>query len=903
MNGAILLLVGCGLFTLAYFFYSKFVAKAIGVDPDRPTPAHTMGDGIDYVPAHPMVLYGHHFAAIAGAGPIIGPVLAAQFGWASVALWIVLGCIFIGSMHDMVTLFLSVRHQGKSIGSVIEDVLGRPGKMIFLMFCFAALVLVMSVFTGQVADAFVSNPEVATSSLLGIFEAALFGICVYKFKWNVFAASFVFVPLLFFLVWIGVVFPCDLTALFGVTAATSKTIWVVVLFVYCFVASTLPVWLLLQPRDYLNSYLLYAMLAIGLTAVFIVCPTINIDAFSGFTVKAAKGGATMYLFPLLFVTVACGACSGFHALVASGTTAKQLDSERHIRPVAYGGMLLEGVLAVLALIAVGRFAQADLAPQLAKPGPVALFAGGLASFCTKLGIPEQAGYTFMCLAVSAFLMTSVDTATRLARFTWQEMFTGSRGRTKAPNPFIAPISNMYVATGLVVAFVALLLLGNPEAAKNLWNVFASANQLLAGLTLFTASLWLYKNRKAWWVTLFPMLFMLAVSSCGLYLLCTGSWKAGNPTLGVVTAALLALAGVLVLLAILRFAQARGGRGRAAGLTIVLLLGASSVAQGQEVASGSLASYNRDSEWRGTIGAVASVSGTIKETFRAFYAATGQNSKQSLADSYKLSDFGVETPYYTFGAQYGCQWDYFAFHWNFNVFDISADAKARRNYYLGLGSDISYHGRKYDHLKIPTGQKFSLDFLGGMMDFTFSFTPFSFIYDESIKLTPSLDFGFVLVGGQYEIDAGSPRGTAVYQNPPVDFVVGGSSSSWIGAAAPRIGLGGELRIVYENDVEWVSRGSLGYFSYDGSTKPFTSAGHREKEVELGMLSLLLDSGFVFPLGEDRALTVGGQIQYFSIDAEIKSKERDTASIVAARERFNKSADISMLMVMAYVGITY
>ena len=179
MNGAILLLVGVVCFTLAYFFYSRFIARAIGVDPDKPTPAHTMGDGVDYVPAHPMVLYGHHFAAIAGAGPIIGPVLAAQFGWASVALWIVLGCIFIGSMHDMVTLFLSVRHQGKSIGSVIEDVLGRPGKMIFLMFCFAALVLVMAVFTGQVADAFVSNPEVATSSLLGIFEAALFGICVY----------------------------------------------------------------------------------------------------------------------------------------------------------------------------------------------------------------------------------------------------------------------------------------------------------------------------------------------------------------------------------------------------------------------------------------------------------------------------------------------------------------------------------------------------------------------------------------------------------------------------------------------------------------------------------------------------------------------------------------------------
>ena len=523
MNGAILLLVGCGLFTLAYFFYSKFVAKAIGVDPDRPTPAHTMGDGIDYVPAHPMVLYGHHFAAIAGAGPIIGPVLAAQFGWAAVALWIVLGCIFIGSMHDMVTLFLSVRHQGKSIGSVIEDVLGRPGKMIFLMFCFAALVLVMSVFTGQVADAFVSNPEVATSSLLGIFEAALFGICVYKFKWNVFAASFVFVPLLFFLVWIGVVFPCDLTALFGVTPATSKTIWVVVLFVYCFVASTLPVWLLLQPRDYLNSYLLYAMLAIGLTAVFIVCPTINIDAFSGFTVKAAKGGATMYLFPLLFVTVACGACSGFHALVASGTTSKQLDSERHIRPVGYGCMLLEGVVALLALIAVAWHSQADLVAGLSGGKPVVLFAQGLASFCGKLGLPEKTSESFMLLAVAAFLMTSVDACTRLARFVWQELWstasaaaTAAEANAKPQSPVVRLNRNMYFATAVVIAIGVYLLVLNPSMANNLWTMFASANQMLAALTLLTASLWLFKNKLKFWIAALPMCFMIVTSGTAVF---------------------------------------------------------------------------------------------------------------------------------------------------------------------------------------------------------------------------------------------------------------------------------------------------------------------------------------------------------------------------------------------------
>ena len=525
MNGAILLLVGVVCFTLAYFFYSKFLAKAIGVDPDRPTPAHTMGDGIDYVPAHPMVLYGHHFAAIAGAGPIIGPVLAAQFGWASVALWIVLGCIFIGSMHDMVTLFLSVRYQGKSIGSVIEEVLGRPGKMIFLMFCFAALVLVMSVFTGQVADAFVSNPEVATSSLLGIFEAALFGVCVYKFRWNVFAASFVFVPLLFFLVWIGVVFPCDLTSLFGVTAATSKTIWVVVLFVYCFVASTLPVWLLLQPRDYLNSYLLYAMLAIGLTAVFIVCPAINIDAFSGFTVKAAKGGATMYLFPLLFVTVACGACSGFHALVASGTTSKQLDSERHIRPVGYGCMLLEGVVALLALVAVAWHSQSDLVAGLSEGKPVVLFAQGLASFCGKLGLPEKTSESFMLLAVAAFLMTSVDACTRLARFVWQELWStasaaapqdGKPAEAKPQSPIVRLNRNMYFATGVVVAIGVYLLVLNPSMANNLWTMFASANQMLAALTLLTASLWLFKNKLKFWIAALPMCFMIVTSGTAVF---------------------------------------------------------------------------------------------------------------------------------------------------------------------------------------------------------------------------------------------------------------------------------------------------------------------------------------------------------------------------------------------------
>ena len=574
MNGILLLLAVTALFAAAYFLYGRLLERVLGVDPARPTPAKTRGDGVDYVPAHPAVLFGHHFASIAGAGPIVGPIAAAYFGWGAVVAWVVLGCIFIGAVHDMVSLWLSVRHEGRSIASVIETVLGRPGKLLFLLFCWSTLILVCAEFTRQVALTFVNAPEVATASLLFIALAVAFGLVVNRLRVPLLPATAVFVPVMFACIWVGTKLPIDLVALTGLSKDGAQTAWTIVLLVYCFLASTLPVWLLLQPRDYLNSYLLYAMMALGFLGVFAAAPTVNLDAFVGWHAPNARGAMTP-LFPFLFITIACGACSGFHSLVASGTTAKQLASEKHIRPVAYGGMLLEGILAVLALLAVGTFAQPELLEKLGSQSAVGLFAGGLASFCAKLGIPEKSGEIFMSLAVSAFLMTSVDTATRLARFTWQELFAGSEVRKfagsrsepgtcepanpRTKNPFVAQVSNMYVATGLVVAIVALLLLGNPEAAKNLWNVFASANQLLAGLTLFTASLWLYQNRKAWWITLFPMLFMLAVSSAGLWLLCTGSWKAGNPTLGVVTAILLALAAVLVLLALVRFSQARTAR--------------------------------------------------------------------------------------------------------------------------------------------------------------------------------------------------------------------------------------------------------------------------------------------------------------------------------------------------------
>ena len=566
MNGTILLLGTTAFFAAAYFLYGRLLERVLGVDASRATPAKTRADGVDYVPAHPAVLFGHHFASIAGAGPIVGPIAAAYFGWGAVLLWVALGCVFIGAVHDMVSLHLSVRHDGRSIASVIETVLGRPGKLLFLLFCWSTLVLVCAEFTRQVAATFVATPAVATSSLLFIALAVVFGIAVNKLRFGLVPATVAFVAAMFVFVWVGTRFPLDLVSSFGLSKAGAQTVWTVVLLVYCFLASTLPVWLLLQPRDYLNSYLLYAMMALGFAGVFVASPHVSIDAFAGWTAENAKGAPTP-LFPFLFITIACGACSGFHSLVASGTTAKQIASEKDVRPVAYGGMLLEGVLAVLALVAVGRFTQPELLAKLGSETPVSLFASGLGFFCTRLGIPEHSGTVFMSLAVSAFLMTSVDTATRLARFTWQELFAPGAADGAVVAPSAMPtwrraLSGMYLATGIVVALVALLLLGNPEAAKNLWNVFASANQLLAGLTLFTASLWLYKNHKAWWITLFPMLFMLAVSSTGLYLLCTGSWRAGNAVLGSVTAVLLALAVVLVVLAIVRFGSAR--RSRAAG---------------------------------------------------------------------------------------------------------------------------------------------------------------------------------------------------------------------------------------------------------------------------------------------------------------------------------------------------
>ena len=385
MNGALLLGLSCVLFLLAYHFYGRFIERVFGVDPSRPTPAHTLKDGIDYVPTHPAILFGHHFASIAGAGPIVGPVLAAQFGWGAVVLWVVFGCIFIGTVHDLAAMFLSIRHQGRSIGTVIESLMGYWGRMLFLFFCWFTLILVVAEFTRIVTETFIGTPAVATASLLFIAVAVAFGQLVYRGGMPILKASLIFVPLTFACVYMGTLIPLDLMKLFGCSKAAAVQIWVIVLLVYCYAASVLPVWLLLQPRDYLNSYLLYAMMALGFLGIFVAMPTIRLDAFTGWHPLNPVSGMNDPLLPLLFVTVACGACSGFHALVATGTTAKQVDKEGHMRPIAYGGMLIEGVLAIIALVAVGVMTQAEYGAAMKTQGAVKLFASGVAGFTDKLG--------------------------------------------------------------------------------------------------------------------------------------------------------------------------------------------------------------------------------------------------------------------------------------------------------------------------------------------------------------------------------------------------------------------------------------------------------------------------------------------------------------------------------------
>lgn len=523
VSAVIILLIAFALLALGYIFYGSWLAKQWGVDPNHETPAHTSYDGKDFVPANPAVLMGHHFSSIAGAGPINGPIQAAVFGWVPVFLWIVIGGIFFGAMHDFGALFASIRHNGGSIGEVIKDEIGVKAQRLFTIFALLVLILVIASFTAVVAGTFVSegpvftvgranvsgNASTATTSLLFIVIAFIFGYFVYRKNCKVGPATVVGI--------IGIVLITIAGLNFGVNA--SRTFWVLFIAVYIVVASLLPVWMLLQPRDYLSSFLLYGMMIIAFVGIVFSGATVELPAFAGW--KGLNGSAS--LFPTLFITVACGAVSGFHSLIGSGTTSKQLDSEKDAKVIGYGAMIVESALAIIALIAIGVvFKETNIGggDKFLLSAPPTIFAGGVATMVATMfgGVADFSNpvydttYTLLTLAVSVFALTSLDSGTRLSRYMFAELFI-PEGKTRdeltgARKFFSHPLVStlIMVIIGCGMGFMGL---------NQIWGVFGAANQLLAGIAMLAVAAWLGnigKNNKMFFV---PMVFMLCATITSL----------------------------------------------------------------------------------------------------------------------------------------------------------------------------------------------------------------------------------------------------------------------------------------------------------------------------------------------------------------------------------------------------
>ena len=522
MNTLVLLLMCTAILACGYTFYGRWLCKQWGVDETNstPTPAHTMTDGMDYVPAKAPVLMGHHFSSIAGAGPITGPIAASIFGWVPVALWVLIGGIFFGGVHDFGALVASIRHKGQSIGEIIDVNMSRRAKVLFTVFTYLTIILVVAAFGAIVASTFgavmkdgvvdvaasSTQASVAMVSLLFILIAVIFGFFVYQ-RHTSMAVTTVF--------GIAAIVFCLAVGMNWHPIYLSTQTWMYVVGVYIAIASVTPVWILLQPRDYLSSFLLYAMLFIAFIGVVGAHPDINPElfpAFTGFAVETKNG--MQYLFPILFTTVACGAISGFHSLVSSGTTSKQLDKESDARPIAYGSMLLECVLAILTICAIAYARETGH-----TKGVTDIFAGGIASMAATipgLGGIEHILYTLLVLTYSAFCLTSLDTATRVGRFMFQELWL-EPGQTvdDIKEGWKKILVNPYVATLITVVLgIALGMNG----FQKIWGIFGAANQLLAGLGLLAICTWLGNAGKNNKMFLLPMAFMTVVTISSLLII-------------------------------------------------------------------------------------------------------------------------------------------------------------------------------------------------------------------------------------------------------------------------------------------------------------------------------------------------------------------------------------------------
>ena len=532
VSAIVILLIALVLLAIGYVFYGGWLEKTWGIDPNRETPAHTSYDGTDFVPSNPAVLMGHHFSSIAGAGPINGPIQAAVFGWVPVFLWVVFGGIFFGAMHDFGALFASIRHNGGSIGEVIKDEMGVKAQRLFTIFALLVLILVIASFTAVVAGTFVSeadtfftfgaanvsgNASTATTSLLFIVIAFIFGFAVYRKNVPVGPATIVGI--------IGIV----LIVIAGLNCGIniSRTAWVIFIAVYVMAASLLPVWMLLQPRDYLSSFLLYGMMIIAFIGIIFSGAKVELPAFVGW--KGVNGNS---LFPTLFITVACGAVSGFHALIGSGTTSKQLNSEKDAKIIGYGAMIIESALAIISLIAVGvLYKQTDIY-ALASGGdatdvafkalsaPPTVFAAGVATMVANMlgGAADFSNpvyntvYTLFTLSVSVFALTSLDSGTRLARYMFAELFI-PEGKTRddltgiskvLSHPFVSTLIMVVIGCGM--GFMGL---------SQIWGVFGAANQLLAGIAMLAVAAWLGNMGKKNGMFIFPMIFMLLATLTSL----------------------------------------------------------------------------------------------------------------------------------------------------------------------------------------------------------------------------------------------------------------------------------------------------------------------------------------------------------------------------------------------------
>ena len=533
----LILLSSCALCFLAYRFYGKFLTDRCRLDDTTATPAVEKEDGVDYSPTRASVLFGHHFSSIAGAGPIVGPILAAMyFGWGPTWVWILVGAILVGGIHDFGSTLMSVRNGGRSIADTMRGLVGEGAGKLFMIFVILALVYVIIVFLDLTANTFAKQPAVATASGWFIAVAVTFGFLMRSGKFTLGQLALIFFPLTFAGLAVGHYFPM---------VELDKSLWIWLTLGYCFVAAVLPVGLLLQPRDFLSAGFLYAILGVGLVGMLLTVETIQMPAFSGW--ESDKLGMLM---PFLFITVACGACSGFHSIVSSGTTSKQIKKESDVRRISYGGMLVEGILAVFAM---GCVAVLTMSEREAGGTPVGIFAAGSAKFFAAVGIPVQLGAEFAMLAISTFLLTTLDTCTRLTRFLLEELFSWRNEASR------------FLGTAVALALPCLLVFQQfpgtdgilQPAWKAIWPLFGATNQLLAALALLTFVVFLKASRVGYGFALLPAVVMIMMPMTALALMVQ---KFGISTLlGGTSAAMFLLGLFLIITSWRRLIRSKAGQ--------------------------------------------------------------------------------------------------------------------------------------------------------------------------------------------------------------------------------------------------------------------------------------------------------------------------------------------------------